>query len=154
MQKYALSVISTVLIGTVLTDLLPSGTAKGIFKTIFGLLLTLVVISPFRDLTFSFPETFSDLFQNAAEAAASEGELASQIVLEEIIKEEVQTYIQDKAAALQLEITAEVTLRAGDPPVPDSVVIHGAVSPYFRIQLEKILEEQLGIPKEKMEWTG
>lgn len=154
MREYALSVIATVLICTVLTDLLPSGTAKGILNILSGIVLTIVILSPLRDLTFTIPNNLEDLFQASANDAVSEGALATQAALEKIIQEEIQAYIQDKAVALRLDITAEVALRSGDPPVPDAVVIHGAVSPYGKMQLEKILTEQLGIPKENMEWTG
>lgn len=72
----------------------------------------------------------------------------------EIIKAEAEAYILDKAGSYGLQLEVCVTLREDDIPVPESVCIAGAVSPYARTRLEILIENELGIPKERQLWTG
>ena len=58
----------------------------------------------------------------------------------------------DKAAALGIRVSVEVILADGDLPVPEQVLIKGAVSPYAKQKLTRMLSEDLGIAEEDQTW--
>lgn len=154
LPEYAISIIVTALIFAVLSGLLQNSALKGIVNTVFGMILTITVVAPLRNMDFSFSDHWSDLFLNAANSAAVDGEQMSRDALQKIIKQETEAYIQDKAAALHADISAEVILNNGDPPIPKRIIISGTPSPYVKQQLQKILITDLGITKENLEWIG
>lgn len=119
-----------------------------------GLLLSFVILSPVTDWNFDDIATFTESFEAAGSLAAEAG---SKLASEEaglIIKEELSAYILDKAAALQTDLQIEILLSSDTVPTPESVTLRGAASPYAKEVLQKILEEELGIPKERQIWTG
>lgn len=130
------------------------GAAARVVKLICGLFLAFTVIRPVARIQLSDFAVFTSEIQLEAAAAATMGEDYAAESLEEIIKQQVRTYILDKAQALGAQVEVAVTLSDGPQPVPDSVTIIGPVAPYARSQLQKILEEDLGIPKEAQQWTG
>ena len=70
------------------------------------------------------------------------------------IKQELEAYILDKAAALDLKIRVNVKLDDHPLPGPESVVIEGTVPPYQKQVLEDILQSELGISKENQQWIS
>ena len=57
-------------------------------------------------------------------------------------------------ARLGAAVTVEVTLSQDDPPVPEYVEIFGEISPYIKLRLEELIQEELNIAKENQRWTG
>lgn len=153
-RDYAVTIIATGLICSIISNLLHSGTAKSIVRMVCGIILTLTVIAPLRKADFSVHYPAATFFSDSAAEASAGGEDLSHEAIQKIIKEKTEAYIQDKAAELHADITAEVTLTMDDLPLPKEAVISGSISPYAKQQLEKILETQLGITKEHLEWTG
>jgi len=153
-REYAVSIIATTLICSAVSSLLQNSAAKGIVRMVTGIILTISIVAPLWKLEISIPEVFEALVPDEANTASAAGENLSQEALRTIIKEDTEAYIQDKAAGLHADITAEVILNHGDPPIPEKAVISGRISPYAKQQLQEILQTQLGIPKESLEWTG
>lgn len=153
-QQYIISVIITALVCAVISGFLQNSAAKGLMKMICGLALTLTVIAPLRNVELSFLSTFESTISDAADLAAEQGSEMGHEALKRIIKQEAEAYIQDKAAELRAEATAEIFLSDDDPPLPERAVISGTVSPYVKQQLQEILQSQLGLEKERLEWTG
>lgn len=154
LREYAISIIVTTLICSVVSSLLQNSAAKGIVRMLSGIILTISIVAPLWKLELSFPDGFETMVLDAADAASAAGENISREALRNIIKEDTEAYIQDKAAGLDADITAEVILNNGDPPIPEKAVISGHISPYAKQQLQEILQTQLGIAKESLEWTG
>lgn len=154
LQEYALSIITTTLISSMVSGLIQNSAAKGIIRMVSGIILTITVAAPLWKIELTVPENFGTYIIDAATDAAAEGEERSREALRSIIKEETEAYIQDKAAEVHAQVTAEVILNNEDPPIPEGVVLSGEISPYAMQQLQKILETQLGIAKERLEWTG
>ena len=71
-----------------------------------------------------------------------------------LIKQKTQAYILDKAHSFGCNPDVEVTLGDGPSPVPESVRITGEVPFSVRKDLEKLLEQELGISKENQQWIG
>lgn len=153
-REYAVSLIATTLICTAVSSLLQNSAAKEIVRMVTGIILTVSIAAPLWNLDISVSDIFESLVPEGANTAAAVGENLSEEALRAIIKEQTQAYIQDKAAGLHADITAEVILTHGDPPIPEKAVISGRISPYAKQQLQEILQTQLGIPKENLEWTG
>ena len=97
---------------------------------------------------------FSFLSPEEAEAAAAMGESMAARSRGEIIKEETEAYILDKAAALKANLTVEVTVSGSGTPVPTAAIYRGEVPADVRQQLETIVQTELGIARENQTWIG
>ena len=151
-QNYVLSVIISALICGTIPGLLQNGAMKDLTKAVCGLILTLTVISPFRNVSLVLPENFLSAEEDTAACAISEGEKLAQDAMAERIKAETEAYILDKAAELNAQIKVDVCISPEEPPVPVSAVISGKVSNQTRGTLQEILSVQLNIPKEDQTW--
>lgn len=153
-REYAVSIIAAALLCSIVANLPNSGTVKSIVRMVCGMILTLTMIAPLRKVDLSLQYPVTSFFPDAAAEASAAGEDLSRKAIQKIIKEKSEAYILDKAAELHADITAEVILTTEELPVPEAAVISGSISPYAKQQLGKLLETQLGIAKERLEWTG
>lgn len=154
LRQYIISVTTAAMIGGIITGLFQNGTAKEVVKLICGVFLAFTVMRPVAGLDFEELLEVDLLYSQDAEEAAALGENLARESMADIIKAETEAYILDKAAALNADLTAEVTVNNDDPPIPVSVRLSGEVSPYARQQLQSMIQEDLGISKENQLWTG
>lgn len=152
-REYLLSVTAAAVICGMLRSVTgEKGTCAGITKLICGLFLAFTVIRPIAEVEIEdFAMLTADISGEAREAV-SMGEDYTRQAISAIIKSETEAYILDKAQAYDAKLQVEVTVSADDTPVPDSVRITGGLSPYARTQLQSIIENELGIPKENQRW--
>lgn len=153
-REYAISVIAAALLCSVITDLLQNTAAKGPVKLICGMVLTIVVAAPLWNVDLRYPLEFSTALSDAADAAVRDGEALSREALYQVIKQETQAYIQDKAAQLGADLSIRIDLSEEDLPLPQRAVISGRITTEGKRQLQQILQTQLGIAKENVLWTG
>ena len=85
-----------------------------------------------------------------AEDAAAMGENLARDSMADIIKEETEAYILDKAADLHANLRVEVAV--GEDNLPAAVTISGEASPYARRQIQAMIANDLGISKENQKW--
>lgn len=124
-----------------------------LIRMLCGLFLAFHMVSLFGNLDYNIITAFSEDCAIAGDRAAVTGkEMASEAVAEHI-KAESESYILDKAQALGADLVVYVSVSNDDIPAPESVRLKGSISPYARIKLEHILEQDLGIPKEKQQWS-
>jgi len=150
--QYVVSLTCAALISGLLPSLLNEGGMKTMVRLVCGVFLTITALSPLTD--FSFPELdmVTDWYQAEGEAAAAQGEALARQEKSAIIKEGLEAYILDKAAAMGQQITVQISL---DPEgLPLFAEVEGTVSSHAGQMLSKIMETELGIPKEKQQWTG
>lgn len=95
---------------------------------------------------------FSLRYMDDAEDAAAMGENLARDSMADIIKEETEAYILDKAADLHANLRVEVTI--GEDNLPAAVTISGEASPYARRQIQAMIANDLGISKENQKWIG
>lgn len=153
--KYILSVGIAALIAGILTGFTDCKSTSGVLlRMVCSLFLAIVVIKPFSNLRFSYLNDFLEEYESSSQAAASIGMQLADEAQREIIKSEAEAYILDKAGSYGLELQAEVTLTEGDVPIPETVHLMGAASPYARVRLQMMIADELGIPKERQQWTG
>lgn len=153
LQQYLLSVITAALICAVVQTF-QQGAPKALVQMVCGLLLTVTVVKPF--LHFDFSASYDSVLSISSDALASaaEGEKMTRNALADIIKEEIEAYIQDKAAEMGAEISADVMVSDDDFPVPTAIVIRGTLAAYTRDCLQQVLCTDLGIAKENLTWIG
>lgn len=152
--EYALSVIVTVLVCAIVSDLVQDPGLNRILKMISGLVLTMTLVNPVFHLDFSYLSDWDLPVMESASAAAEDGVTISRESLCACIKQNTEAYIQEKADMMHSDVTVEVSLSADEIPVPVAAEISGSVSPSIKHQLELIIESQLGITKENIVWTG
>lgn len=153
-KAYILSVTAAALLCTICTRLLSGqSTASAMGKMLTGLFLLFCLISPLRDLRIGNFFDYTDDLKMQAAQAQQYGETASRNAMRSSIISQVEAYILNKAAALHAEINIEVTLSEDAIPVPVQVMIRGDVSPYAKIQLQRMIESDLGVAKENQIWV-
>lgn len=151
--KYILSVTAAAAVTGILSGLSdPKSGIGALLKLIGGLFLAFTVISPVAKLDFESLTAFAESYSSEAAAAAAVGENIRSDAVADIIKSRLEAYILDKAGMYQAELTVEVVLSQEDESVPEGVTLRGSVSPYVKGQLQRMIEEDLGIPKENQEW--
>lgn len=152
-RQYILSITAAAIICGILVSLFgKKGTIGTICSMLCGIFLAIVVIRPITTIELdSFSSWMSGLEAGSADAAA-EGESLAWESLSQIIKEETEAYILDKAASLGLSVEVSVRLDGEELPVPESVTIQGTASAYQRLRLTQALEEELNIAKEDQLW--
>ena len=93
------------------------------------------------------------LFRSTPVMEADEVARESNRLMESLISEAAETYILDKAQAMELTCSAEVSVRLKKQyPIPWSVVIHGHGTQSQKKALTEAIASELGIPEERQEW--
>lgn len=149
-----LAVTAAALICGILSGLVQNGAAKELIKLLAGLFMTVTLLGPLLKLDLSKFDWDLQSYIQEGESQAAQGQAIAEEAKRSIIKAEAEAYILDKAAALDAELTVEVTLGQGEDPAPQGAVLYGTVSPYARRQLEQVMATDLGIPLEEQRWTG
>lgn len=90
--------------------------------------LAYTVLSPISRVDFSNLPDFSLRCMDDAEDAAAMGENLARDSMADIIKEETEAYILDKAADLHANLHVEVTV--GEDNLPTAVTLSREASPY------------------------
>lgn len=152
-REYLLSVSAgAILCGLLVTLTGEKSGLSGLYRVISGLFLSFLVISPLTEINFGELTHFAEDLLAKGDHAVQEGEETYDRTLRQIITDETRAYIMDKARSYGAEIQVEITLSKGDPPVPESCIISGNLSPYVKQQLKKILIVDLGIPEDSHIW--
>jgi len=153
--QYILSVGLAALFVGILTSISDSKSSSGVLlRMVCGLFLAFVLIKTVGNLDYGSLEAFARSYTQEADEAVEYGADIAAGSIRELIKEETEAYILDKARTCQCAVQVQVTVSREDPPVPESVRLTGTVTANGRKTLEKILEEELGIPKERQQWIG
>ena len=132
----------------------PKSSAGALIRMAAGLFLVLVAIKPLANLNFDVLESFAQSYSEAGQSVAASGQAAAKKAMAAYIKEEAEAYILDKASLYGAEFVVDIEMGAGEMPVPESIRIQGSISPYGRMQLQQLLTEEFGIPKEQQIWIG
>lgn len=154
-REYILCVTgAAVICGAVKALVGRKGTAASLIHLICGLFLVVTAVSPLVKLEIGDLQDYLSGFELETDQIVAQGEMDAQLAMKDIIKEQTQAYILDKAGSLEVEIEVTVTLSDSDPPIPCAVFIAGDVSPYAKARLSRIMEEDLGIPGEAQQWSA
>lgn len=153
LKQYLISVIIAAIVsGLILHFFQKNGAHTRLIKLLIGLFLSITVISPLTRIQFDRVITYFDEFEINAQKAVSDGAFQANQATETIIKDKATTYILDKASELGIEVEVDVTLTQTDPKTPCFVTIDGTVPAYKKQQLQKTIENDLGVSKENQRW--
>ena len=155
LRQYVLSIaVAAILCGLVLS-MAPKGQFQGILKLVCGVFLALLVIEPVTRLDPSgLLFRFRGDWQADGAAAAAFGEEAARDATSSYIKQESEAYILDKARDLGFSLDVDVSVGEDDLPLPEVAVIRGSMPESVRRELAQLIEENLGIAKENLQWIG
>lgn len=151
LRTYIINIATVALIGGILIDLLKNGFGKEFVRLIYGLLLTLAILLPVSNIELNHFEAYAEPIFADGECFSSAGEEMAQQALNDIIKQETETYIQNTAAGYGAVLTVDVILKEG---IPYSVVLEGNISPYAKTQMAMTLQRDLNISKENQQWIS
>ncbi len=152
--EYVISVCGAALICAAITPFLrQKNAASGVGKMAAGIFLLLTVLRPLPGFEWTAIRDISFDAQTQASLATQLGEENSHQALSEIIKSRTAAYILQKADALGIQISVDVTLSEDNVPIPEKVYISGAAAPYAKQQLQELIRQDLGIAKEHQIWT-
>lgn len=125
-----------------------------LIRMVGGVYLAFVMLTPAVRWDFDSVAAFAQSYVSAGDSVSKEGAKMASDAQRELIQQRLSAYILDKAAALQTELTVDITLSGDDVPSPESVRLTGSPTPYARGALQRFIEEELGIPKERQVWIG
>lgn len=152
-REYLLTVTCAALLCGILCAMVDEKHNGGaLVKLLCGVFMSLTMILPLSRVSLERIDLDRWEIRQEGESAAEAGlEYARQAKMQ-IIKSQTEAYILDKASLYELNLTVDVTVSPGDIPVPQAVVLRGRVSPYAKRQMQRMLETELGIPKENQQW--
>lgn len=152
-SEYVTQLIPVAILGMVSVGLVGEKSLHGqLIKLISGVLLALTVIAPIVKVDFTPLELLPSEIMADADVITDDGAAMAYAAEEILIKSKIESYILDKAADCSIDITVDVTLSEGMPPVPTTVHISGNASPYARSKMTHFLSEELSIPEENQIW--
>lgn len=152
-RAYLIRVTAAAILGAVIRRLAPSGGAGRAARLGAGLL---VLVTAFGPIASIHPATATqDLVRRSYGDPLNTTEFGKTVndMMTELITEQTEAYILDKARELGLTLTAEVTAQVEDTyPVPYSVRLCGSPTASQKAALTEVIEADLKIPKERQEW--
>ena len=154
MGDYITSIIVAAILCAIIKGLIGEKSATGkISGLLCSVLMAITLIAPFKDVKFyNIPSYFNSL-TDSADKYVLEGTSAAEKSIADIIKVQTEAYILDKADRMGLDISVEVELDERNSNVPDRVTVKGKLSPYAKEVFSNFLQDELGIAKEKQQWT-
>lgn len=152
MREYLLRVICAALFCG-LVESVPTGsqTAAKLRKLLCGVLVAAVVVSPLIRLDLSAWSIPEDILSEG-QAIASQAEEAAREQRNECIRSSVESYILDKAEAMEVELNVTVTVNIDG--IPQAVILQGQCPDGIRAELSNLIARELGIPPEAQQWIG
>ena len=152
-REYLISVTAAALLCGILKSLMgEKGNSAALVRLICGIFLALTVIRPLKELNLKDFSLLPTGLLEEARLTSGEGEEYTRQAKEDLIIQQCEAYILDKAQTLEASIQVEIRISQEGDPVPVGSIITGNLSPYARNQLSKTLEEDLGIPQEDQKW--
>ena len=153
-RQHILSLIAISVLCGIIILFFRGNSHAGVMKIITGVMISLTLLKPF----IRGDELKMDLFWNSisydSSMAVKQGIDAAESANAAYIKEAMESYISNKAEAMNAEIDAQVTLENDTLQIPKRITITGTVSPYIKRQLMDIISKDLGIPEDKQLWTS
>ncbi len=154
-RSWLLGVTATALVVALAETLAPEGSVKKVCKLAGGLALMLAALSPLAGvLGGDMPARADGGWREQARQYEQElTEESGQMYLA-IIERETAAYVMDKAKEFGFECAVEVTCGYDEQavPCPWEVTARGSWTQGQRARLERLLEEELGVPAQRQHY--
>ena len=150
--QYLLSVVATSIIVSVSNTLVElKGLVGTILKLLTGLVLAIVIVSPWTDIRLDdLPYLYNEI-QVDASTYVEDGQKIALSETSQYIKSHVQAYILDKANLFGLKPEIEMLID-GSPPAICEITITCSASPYAKQRMIQIMVDDLGVSEENIIW--
>ncbi len=150
---YLLQLVSIAIVTGVVTHLLPcNGAAAKVTKLLCSIILVSYAVRAIPQWEWVDIGGLGVRIRMDAEAAVSGGEKSAREAMAECIIERTEEYILEKAKDMNVDLAVKVEVSEDNIPMPTSVCLNGKISPYTKTKLGNLIEEDLGIDKEKQIW--
>ena len=151
--QYILSVITAATITSIISNFTDSKSYTAPYiKLVCSLFMTITIFTPLLNFKLNDIPDLYIAMQDDAQSIAMEGEAAAHSQKLVIIKEQLEAYILEKAEAMGLDITVDITFADGNDLLPQSITICGSVAPYAKSILATTIANDLGIAEDKQQW--
>lgn len=152
LRQNAYTLILAALICGVLLSIVHNCRQEALIRLVCGMFLMTLLISSWTNMTWRQDiSVFQDAQQNSQTYVKEGAEIARQKQVQ-IISEQLEAYIIEKAMEMNAEIIPVVTI--GEDLLPDYVQIKGKIEPDIKETLSEVMEHDLNISKERQLWTG
>ena len=148
-RQWLLGVTAAALVLALAETLAPEGGVKRVCRLAGGLALLLAAAGPVLEaLDGNLLAGAVEGWRDRSQRYERELEENNERLYLAIIEEETAAYVMDKARELGFECAAEVTCGYDENgvPCPWEVAARGQWAPEQRARLERLLEEELGVP--------
>lgn len=151
LKQWITGITCAAMIGALAEGLTPPGRVKKAERLAIGLLLLLAVVKPLAGADYGALAGALEEYRPDTAGYQAALEEKNGAVLKGLIEARTAAYISDKAKALGMDCSAEVTYHYGaDGDVRlEAVVVRGEFTDSQRAQLSGMLETQLAIPAER-----
>jgi hypothetical protein len=152
-RDYMMSVLSVAIICSILVKMpWMGGTAGRMVKLCGGLILLFAILQPVANVKIRNPLLWLENIQAEAGDAIASGEMQTGTALYECIKKQAEAYILDKAETLGVALEVEIIMSEGTLPIPIGARLQGDISPYAKLRITSMIETELGISGDTLEW--
>lgn len=155
LRSYLLAIVAVSLLTAILLGLLPKGGVRRAAGLTCAMALAVVVLRPVAALDGESLARAIARLEMESEQLRTGVEVKNRELVAAIIKQNAETYILDKAASMNMELRAEVTVESGSGyPYPTAVTLTLTGSPTLeqRQALSACIAENLAIPAERQTW--
>ena len=154
-RQWLLGVTAAALVLALADALAPEGGAKKVCRLAGGLALLLAAAGPLAGVLDGSALTQAvEGWRNRSQSLEQELEAQNEQFYLAIIEEETAAYVMDKARELGFDCEAEVTYGYDEDgvPCPWEIAARGTWTQEQRARLERLLEEELGVPAQRQSY--
>ena len=154
-RTWLLGVTAAALVLALAEALAPEGSVKKVCRLAGGMALLLAAAGPVLDALDGTALTRAvEGWRDRSQQYEQELEERNEQLYLAIIEEETAAYVMDKAREFGFECDVEVTFGYGENgvPCPWEVTARGEWTPERRAQMERLLEEELGVPAQRQHY--
>lgn len=154
-RGYLIRLTAAAILGAMVRRLAPSGGAGRAARLGAGLLVLVTAFAPLVSL--NPVSATQDLVRHGYADPLTTEKFSKTVndLLSELITEQAEAYILDKAQEFGLTLTVEVTAKVENTyPQPDSVRLSGSPTAAQKAALTEIIAAELKIPEERQEWLN
>ena len=151
LRQWLLGVACTALVLAAAEGLAPKGSVKKVCRLAGGLALVLAAAGPLLQIDSGLIARAAEEYRAASRSCETELAEKNNLLYQTIIEDRTAAYIVDKAEELGILCQAEVTCSNDENgvPCPWEVAARGQWTPEQRARLERLLEEELGVPAQR-----
>lgn len=154
MKGYLVGLTAAAILAALIRRAAPQGGEGRGARLGAGLLVLICMLGPLGKLNVTAGAKQVARWSYTPVMEADEVARESNRLMESLISRAAETYILDKAQAMELTCSAEVAVRLKNQyPIPWSVTIRGHGNQSQKKALTDAIASELGIPEERQEWV-